>query len=1422
MKTTKSTIGQLSLPPNTEDTTYGKLKLEIGPVHSLVYGSTNYPQQGSNYLLQFHATFYGESEAVALRYLLTFYPFSPSNTERALLYPNVATYDIKTNVNSMMDYISDMGALTLLVYDTSLRQSIGTVNIPLKLYLNKNLYPDRGIHTFLEVDDRFPIMKAANPKEKIGEVQIRIEGTASFERPGPQDDIRLANSMAMQEQTKQYAGGKYKPQQADYMRTVQEMKNKLSMVKQRAASANRTFGKPRAKGRNESEVRLGQEEDEQKVNESDNTQRELDEIMERGRRLQGRMMEAVEAKPETFSGTEKVWSILHGDAAEKHIIPSNIHALDFEVNDVSDSLSDISIYHKPEVAPTTTKAVEEQSENVRTENQPSRNLKDLKKMSVSLLGISFKSEDIRKRLAGHKLYILATLPVAEYGSAKIHEEEMKAHFSLEKASFTGVVDLNRTHECGLGVTDENFASLVNSSITVTLMAELEEGGIFQLFGKGELSLQKIVLAPNYRLDTLIQISYIPPKEEIAKPVQKKRTAGRAKETVKKTQAVPKSQLKKMQPISNVASLRVVVELISDFGKERPLRTTMIEGEESIKVSTLGLLLCVKIGRARDVTLRKYENDQTQIFRNLYVKYKSFPTGEPMSTSVSWGSSTPVFNHSMQYPLFLTSDIINKLGSGLLVFEVWDRHGFQMSGQGTGDEFVGLAKVSLKSFYEALKSQVVPGTFTAHHILINQYPFIIADDYVPVLNPRLGQSVGSLSITVAIGTPSQVLYIFLSPQQIQRLEQKSREALEKSQKAPIFADVPEPQPKETAREEMVAEEVQVEPIKEPEPEPEVKEPEKTPEETARESPEKREEEPKLEEKEEEEPKLEEKKEEEPKLKEKKEEEPKLEEKKEEEPKLEEKKEEEPKLEEKKEEELQKSIEDINEIARLLNPQQRRTEPVEEKPEEIEDIVKIYENRNVPEEEIRTKPKSPEKVTIPEPVVHRPEPPKKPTFVKHSFTVNITELANIPVLAKFVSVSQSRALNLYLRANLPFDRVPVESEAIFQVDAQTYKVAMESGYSIMIPFDKDQIEELTKGLQQDISIEICSLDPTTFLPNILGVAELPVEDLKLLILNKTDYKSKTAGVERVAFVYGTQTSDREGLIIGKLKLKLTYEVEDILLDSLSEAPSVGHIWQQERVVNREIPVNSRLMVYINKIDGIDEMRGGLKTKGAALPPPEKLNLSVHYNPIGELIHVDPKDLQEARADNEYSTDTVYCSAEPKFKKRWYIDFAVDQQVLEYLEHESATFEIRHTVPSFTCDETFGKTQERKTVLVGTAKVPLIRLLSSHSGIINEAVEIKDLYGRCFGYLHLSMNLLDAVLDIKREETKAEPIKPAVTEPEEVLDKKRTQSYPVVELEVTIESGLRLQNPLDSNIVLMLTFFYRQYSSKHICGGQVQCSI
>lgn len=410
---------------------------------------------------------------------------------------------------------------------------------------------------------------------------------------------------------------------------------------------------------------------------------------------------------------------------------------------------------------------------------------------------------------------------------------------------------------------------------------------------------------------------------------------------------------------------------------------------------------------------------------------------------------------------------------------------------------------------------------------------------------------------------------------------------------------------------------------------------------------------------------------------------------------------------------------------------------------------------------------------------------------------------------------KVLNLYVRSNVPFDRSTVESESVSQIDSQTYRITMECSYSLFVSTEEDSNQKISESLQKDISNEICVIDPRTHLPLVLGTAEIPIEDIQNLVSQHQDNIEKT--LERVVFIYGTAIAERDGIIIGKMKLFLKYQTEEVNEeDQPKDAEFMGIMWQQERVTNREIPVNCRLMINIFNIDGIDDKRIGYTTKtlaGLTLPTPENLNLSVRYNPIGEIIYPEDSNIEGL---NEYITPVIYSSAEPIFKTKWYIDFSVDQRVLSFLEQGSATFEVRHSTCDFSVEDTFGprssQAKKEEAYLVGTARVPLIRLLSSHSGIINEAVEITDRCNHCFGYLRLSINLLDASEEIhpdsesfprksemfsekKRLIGQSSPIQK--TSPKQMPKeetKKIIETYPTADLEITVESGLRLHNPFD----------------------------
>ena len=133
-----------------------------------------------------------------------------------------------------------------------------------------------------------------------------------------------------------------------------------------------------------------------------------------------------------------------------------------------------------------------------------------------------------------------------------------------------------------------------------------------------------------------------------------------------------------------------------------------------------------------------------------MQYKSFPTKEVLKTNVVFQDSEPRFQYRSQFPLIVNPDMIQKLLSYTFVLEVWDTL------QPSKEEFLGLVKIPLSSFSTSMKTtdtQIFSLNFLAdQHCL---YPMMISDGSLPIYSPRLGQNIGELDVTLALGTALQI-------------------------------------------------------------------------------------------------------------------------------------------------------------------------------------------------------------------------------------------------------------------------------------------------------------------------------------------------------------------------------------------------------------------------------------------------------------------------------------------------------------------------------------------------------------------------------------------------------------------------------------------------------------------------------------------
>lgn len=484
----------------------------------------------------------------------------------------------------------------------------------------------------------------------------------------------------------------------------------------------------------------------------------FDEILERGRKLQQQMKQSVKTqydKDEDELMRDNPWQTLHGNANPKLYSgieqpPQDyLHGIDFEVNE-HDSVDIDSLKAKTnmlmkqretgtilEHGTTMEKQIPQEKPNEQA--QLFMPLKEIDTIQIRIEGISVKSDFLKHKISEDNLYIQAKIPL-------VSEITPNAFYDTLKIKCNGISENNtifqikNTSQHNIKITDDNFQSFLNSSFQIELISIGEDGDSANKLGFGKLSLQRLLLMKGFKLDTLLKIHYEVQVPQQDGSISSKKAAVTSKKGKKskqkpknsnsksKTHEFPspkeklaKSSLRKIDPKTDVADLRIIMQLLNSTNplsfeqsqSAAPLpRTTAsqsLAGLNTLNESNdrNAFILSVKIGRAKDVILRKYEGDDQNIFRNLSVAYKSFPSGDKVQTNVVFSSNSPVLNHSMQFPLFLNQHTFNKIQNLPIVFEVWDKIAPNK------DQLVGIAKISLQNFYHALvnaKSMVNKNVF----------------------------------------------------------------------------------------------------------------------------------------------------------------------------------------------------------------------------------------------------------------------------------------------------------------------------------------------------------------------------------------------------------------------------------------------------------------------------------------------------------------------------------------------------------------------------------------------------------------------------------------------------------------------------------------------------------------------------------------
>ena len=150
-------------------------------------------------------------------------------------------------------------------------------------------------------------------------------------------------------------------------------------------------------------------------------------------------------------------------------------------------------------------------------------------------------------------------------------------------------------------------------------------------------------------------------------------------------------------------------------------------EEFVSVSSLQILL--KLGNCK---LRA---------QNVYFSYKTFPDSQKVQTPIYYDLNS--IDHTTLNSIALDSKTPSLLNKGTFVIEVWSKNQFN------SNALVGLVKLQLKTLTPLLES-----------FQSSQTALVGVDEDCSVIDIKSSEEVGTLKVTLGIGTAAQVYY-FLS-------------------------------------------------------------------------------------------------------------------------------------------------------------------------------------------------------------------------------------------------------------------------------------------------------------------------------------------------------------------------------------------------------------------------------------------------------------------------------------------------------------------------------------------------------------------------------------------------------------------------------------------------------------------------------------
>ena len=196
--------------------------------------------------------------------------------------------------------------------------------------------------------------------------------------------------------------------------------------------------------------------------------------------------------------------------------------------------------------------------------------------------------------------------------------------------------------------------------------------------------------------------------------------------------------------------------------------------------------------------------------------------------------------------------------------------------------------------------------------------------------------------------------------------------------------------------------------------------------------------------------------------------------------------------------------------------------------------------------------------------------KSNLTRHTFEINIEKLINLQILNK---ITKNRPFLKYKFFN---DSEYVKSDILYyseyEKETSTVIVDMKTSHSSVIK-KSDKIRDLLNDLEILFIYQNENKDSTEKDSEIIfGRANLPVEELQDLILNVNN--NTNSNNRSTLFIYGTEKINREDCIIGKLKIVLNYNKQNLI-----ENENENILYEKQTIYSRKIAKNSCLILKLN---------------------------------------------------------------------------------------------------------------------------------------------------------------------------------------------------------------------------------------------------